>query len=91
MDSHRTLGSLIGTTAGILLALAACLHLANPSYAVEAEKAGVLTVVSEIEALEDAVDSAMTHSREATAFHAENQGASARILSAIRPALEKET
>lgn len=39
MDSHSTLGSLIGTAAGILLTLAACLHLANPSYAAEAGKA----------------------------------------------------
>ncbi len=58
--------------------------------AVEAEAAGVLTVVPEASRLADAVTTAMQSGPAATAFHAANQGASARILEAIRPVLERE-
>jgi 3-deoxy-D-manno-octulosonic-acid transferase len=57
--------------------------------AVEAEAAGVLTVVPDAAALPGAVRQAMASGgKAAEAFHAANRGASARILDAIRPALE---
>lgn len=57
--------------------------------AVEAEAAGVLTVVPDAAALPAAVRRAMAEGSDAAeAFHAANRGASARILDAIRPVLE---
>lgn len=57
--------------------------------AVEAQAAGVLSVVPDAASLPEAVRDAMAGGSEAaTAFHAANRGASARILEAIRPALE---
>ncbi len=57
--------------------------------AVEAEAAGVLTVVPNPRDLSVAVHTAMTSGGPAAvAFHAANQGASARILEAIAPLLE---
>ncbi len=57
--------------------------------AVEAEAAGVLTVVKDEARLADAVRAAMRSGGPAAkAFHAANQGASARILDAIAPLIE---
>ena len=57
--------------------------------AVEAEAAGVLTVVRSEEHLASDVRAAMIGGEvQAKAFHAANRGASARILDAIRPVLE---
>ncbi|MEM6385420.1 MAG: glycosyltransferase N-terminal domain-containing protein [Pseudomonadota bacterium] len=56
--------------------------------AVEAEAAGVLTVVKDPTALPDAVRAALGASNAAEAFHAAHQGASRRILDAILPVME---
>ncbi len=57
--------------------------------AVEAEAAGVLTVVTNEARLADAVRKAMRSGGSAAkAFHAANRGASARILDAIAPLIE---
>ena len=57
--------------------------------AIEAEAAGVLTVVQNEGQLTEVVRRAMTQGGPAAvAFHAANQGASARIFAAIRPMLE---
>lgn len=56
--------------------------------AVEAEAAGVLSVVPSPDALPEAVTASMGQAGAAEAFHATHQGASTRILDAIRPILE---
>ncbi len=56
--------------------------------AVEAEAAGVLTVVSTPKSLFDAVTTAFRDGAAASEFHRQNTGASQRIFEAIRPALE---
>ncbi len=58
--------------------------------AVEAEAAGVLTVIRDRTELYAAVTHALTQADTASDFHASNAGASARILEAIKPVLERD-